>query len=272
MYSETFPTHFTHAKDGYSNWIQNITEVLNARSLYKEIHLNCYWYPPWKTGALRQSRLLLLAPEFSKRFWRADSNEARLTDGLITENCFFATPGLTGARLLLLFPGLDAGRLQGKPSFSCSAIYCTSPTSTTSEIRRVVRGAASPTADDATVSALNQRSRVSFTAFLRDTIFSRHDFKSAITGPASTSIAPQGSNFELFLTESAAVTAVFSMLIPVSEKKFLCVNRVRRTKSCTHATAPLTCSWSIATPSSNTVNTGCNSEGPFTTNAVNWKT
>ena len=92
-------------------------------------------------------------------------------------------------------------------------------------MRTVVRGAVSTTADEATVSVLNQRSRVSLTAFRRDNIFSQHDFKPAITGPAFTPIAPQGSNSELFRTVSAAVTAVFSMLIPVSEKKFLCVNR-----------------------------------------------
>ena len=69
---------------------------------------------------------------------------------------FFATPGLTGARLFLLFPGLDADRFQQRrPSLSCSATYCTSPTSTTSEMRTVVRSAVSPTADDAKVSALN---------------------------------------------------------------------------------------------------------------------
>ena len=95
----------------------------------------------------------------------------------------------------------------------------------TSEVRTVVWGAVSPTADDAMVSALNQRSRVSLTAFRRDTIFSQHDFNSAITGTASTPIAPQGSNFELFRIASAAVTAVFNMLTPVSKKKFLCVNR-----------------------------------------------
>ena len=139
---------------------------------------------------------------------------------------FFVTPALNGARLFLLFPVLDADRLQeGRPSFSCSSTYCTSPTSTTSEMRTVVRGAVSPTANQATVPALNRRSRVSFTAFHRDRIFSRHDFKSATKGPASTPIAPQGSNLELFRTASAAVTAVFSMLIPVSEKNFLCENR-----------------------------------------------
>ena len=75
-------------------------------------------------------------------------------------------------------------------------------------MRTVVRGAVSPTADEATVPALNQRSRASFTAFRRDTIFSRHDFKSTTTGPVSTAMAPQGSNFELFRTASEAVTAV----------------------------------------------------------------
>ena len=194
------------------------------RELYTNIQLKCYWYPSWKTGALRRSCPLLLAPDFSKLFWKADSNEGRLAVGLETENCFFRTPGLTGARLFLLFPGLDVDRLQqGRPSFSCSATYCTSPTSTTSEMRTVVRGALSPTAHEATVSVLNQRSRASFTAFLCDMTFSRQDFKSAITGPASTSIAPRGSNLPLFRTAYAAVTAVFSMLIPVAEKKLLSV-------------------------------------------------
>ena len=242
------------------------------REVYTNIQLNCYWYLPWNTGALRRSRPLLLAPDFSKLLWRADSNEGRLPDGLATKNFFFETPGVIDVCLFLPFPGLDGDWLQQwKQSFSCSAIYCTSPTSTTSEMQTVVRGALSPTADEATVSELNQRSRVSFTAFLFDMTFSRQDFKSAITGPARTPIAPQGSNRALFRTASAAVTAVFSMLIPVSEKKLLCVNRGWRTKSCTHATAPFTLSWSIATPSSDTVKTGCNSEGPLTTNAVNWK-
>ena len=149
-----------------------------------------------------------------------------MKDGLETENCFFTTPGLTGARLFLLFPGLDVDQLQqGRPSFSCSATYRTSPKSTTSEMRTVVRGALSPTADEPTVSALNQRSRVSFTAFLCYMIFSRQDFKPAIMRPTFTSIAPQGSNQALFRTASAAVTAVFSMLLPVSEIKALCVNK-----------------------------------------------
>ena len=186
--------------------------------VYTNIQLDCYWYPRWNTGALRPSRPLLLAPDFSKLFWRADSSEGRLTDGLETENCFFETPRLADDCLFLPFLGLD--RLQqGSPCFSCSATYCTSPTSTTSEMRTVVRGALSPTVDEATVSALNHCSRVSVTAFLWDKIFSRQDFQSMVTGPASTSIAPQGSNLALFRTASAAVTAVFSMLIPVSEKK-----------------------------------------------------
>ena len=59
------------------------------REVYAYIQLNCYWYPPRKTGALWRSRLLLLAPDFSKRLRRADSNEGWLAAGLSTENCFF---------------------------------------------------------------------------------------------------------------------------------------------------------------------------------------
>ena len=105
------------------------------REVYTIIQLNWYWYPPWKTGAVRQSRLLRLAPDFSKLLSEEESNEGRLAGGLATENCFFfVTPGLTGAR-------------------SCSESNCTSPTSTISEMRTVVRVAVSPTADEATVSA-----------------------------------------------------------------------------------------------------------------------
>ena len=213
---------FLCTKDGYSIWIQTATKC-QMREVYTYIQLNGYWYPPRKTGALRRSRPLLPAPNFSNLFSRAASNEGRLADGLSKENCFFfATSGLTGTHLFLLFPGLDADRLQqGRPSLSCFSTCCTSFTSTTSEMRTVVRGAASPQADDATVSALNKRSRKPLTAFLRDTFFSRYDFRSAITGPVSTPIASQGSNLELFRTASAAVIAVFSMLTPVAEKKFL---------------------------------------------------
>ena len=120
----------------------------------------------WGIGAIATTSS---RPDFSKLFSRAVSKEGRLADGLETENCFFVTPGLTGAHFFLLFPGLDANRLQQRrPSFSISATYCTSPTSTASEMRTVFRGAPSPTANEATVSTLNQRSRVSFFAFLCD--------------------------------------------------------------------------------------------------------
>ena len=64
-------------------------------------------------------------------------------------------------------------------------------------MRTAVRGAASTTADDATVSPPNQRSRVFLTAFHRDAFFARNDFRTANTGPASTPIAPLGSDLEL---------------------------------------------------------------------------
>ena len=46
----------------------------------------------------------------------------------------------------------------------------------------------------------------------------------------------------------------------------------RMTHKVLHASyCPFTFSWSIATPSSDTVNTWCTSDGPFTISAVNWK-
>ena len=85
---------------------------------------------------------------------------------------FFVATGFTGTLLCLLFPGLDKDRLQQvRPSLIYYSIYWTSPTSTTSEMRTVMRGVASPTADGATVSAPNHRFCVSMTAFLRSTIF-----------------------------------------------------------------------------------------------------
>ena len=53
------------------------------------IQLNCYGYPPRKTGALRRSRSLFIAPDFLKLFSGAASNEGRLEDGLSKEKCFF---------------------------------------------------------------------------------------------------------------------------------------------------------------------------------------
>ena len=158
------------------------------------------------------------------------------------------------------------------PSLWYSSTNWKSPTSTTSELRTVVWGAASPTVDDATVPAPNQRCRVSLNVFLRSTTILQHALRSAITGPASIPKALEGSNSELCPTASAVVTAVFSMLIPVSEKKFLWVSRGWRSKSWTYVTAPLTFWWLIATPSRDTVKMGCNFNGPLSTRAVNWNT
>ena len=116
------------------------------------------------------------------------------------------------------------------PVLSCSSKYWTSP-STTSEIRTVVRGAASPTTENGTLSAPNHRYRVFLTVFLRHKTFSRQDFRSSNTWPASTPIAVEGLNSELCLTASAAAIVAFNMLIPVSEKKFFSVNMGLRTNS-----------------------------------------
>ena len=97
----------------------------------------------------------------------------------------------------------------------------TSPTSTTSEIQTVARCAASPNVDGATLSAPKLRSCLSLTVFLRSKNFSQQDFRSSITGSASNPVVIQGSKSEMCRTAAPAATAVFSMLIPVSEKKLL---------------------------------------------------
>ena len=131
-------------------------------------------------------------PTISSRTWffkivlKSSFKSRTASRRTLNRKLYFAATVLTSARLFLFFPGLDTDWLQQKrPSLSCSSTYWKSPTSTTSERQTVVRGAASPTADDATVSAPNPRSRVTLTAFLRDTNFSRHDLRSAITGGAS---------------------------------------------------------------------------------------
>ena len=60
----------------------------NARSLYK-FPIKLLFISPWKTWAMRRSRLLLFSPDFSKLFPTAVSNEGRPADGLSTQNCFF---------------------------------------------------------------------------------------------------------------------------------------------------------------------------------------
>ena len=75
-------------KDGWSLWIQTITKFSIARSLYIYT-INFLLISPWKTGAWRRSRPLLLALDFSELLSKATSNEGRLPDWLPTENSFF---------------------------------------------------------------------------------------------------------------------------------------------------------------------------------------
>ena len=232
-------------KDSYSNWVHTIPKF-QMREIYTCLQLGCYLYPTWKTRALRPSRPFLLAPDFSKLFSWTDSNEGQLPDGPSTENSFFfAATGLTGTRLSLPFPRLETDQLQrGRLSLSCSWTYWTSPSSN-------IRDADSR-AERSLTNSWWFNSFCTKTSFpcLFDCLSSQHDFLpirlkisyhgSNSTHLFSTAIARQGSNSELCQTTSAAATAVFNMLIPVSEKKFLCVNRGWRKKSCTDATAPFT--------------------------------
>ena len=135
------------------------------------------------------------------------------------ENCFFALNRTHWRSPLLVFQGLTQVDCKKRDRNHDVPRYI-------KHLRRQQNvadsaGAASPTAGDAKVSAPNQRSRVTLTAFLRRTTFSRHDLGLAITEPASTPIGLQGSNLELCQIESTPATAVFKIPIPVSEKKYL---------------------------------------------------
>ena len=199
--------------------MQTITKMLNVRSLYKYT-VKLLLISPLEYWGITAIATTSPRPRLLKTFlksrleWRTASRRAG------NRKLFFLRhQDLLAFASSCLSRDLNDYNNGDQASHALPRTACP-PTSTTSEMRTVVRGALSPTANEATVSALNHRSRVSFTAFLWDKIFSRQDFKSSITGPASTPIAPQGSNLSLFRTASAAVTAVFSMLIPVSEKNF----------------------------------------------------
>ena len=88
--------------------------------------------------------------------------------------------------------------------------------------------------------------------------------------PIPFKLGDHGSSFHTISFTTDKFGAV--LLIPVSEEKFLRVNRGWRTKTWTHAIAPFIFSWSIATLSRDTVKMKCDSDGPLTTSAVNWNT
>ena len=70
----------------------------------------------------------------------------------------------------------------------------------------------------------------------------------------------------------AEAIAVFNIVIPESEKKFLWMKRGLPTPSCTQAISPSTPCWSIATWLRDTVSLESNSDGSLTTSVVDWKT
>ena len=181
--------------------------------------------PAAKLGHCANHSHFFFVPGVSKLFSRANSEEKRVADGLKRENYFFGTSQLTGTRFFPASLGLDTDGLQQRwPSLWCPSKNWTSPTSTTWEIRTVVRGPVSTIADAAALSAPNQRSRTSLRVFLHRKTFFWQDCRSAKTAPVSSPKALQGSNSELCWKVFSAASAVFSMLIPVSERKFLCVN------------------------------------------------
>ena len=247
MSSTVFPLC---TKDGYCISVQTRTKQ-QMREVYTIIQLNRYFYLSWNTGALRQSRPLLLAPDFTKLFSRGASNEGRQADGLWTENCFFCQNRTHWHSPLFTFSGTWSTATR---ETEFSMFFNILHTSHLNNIRDVNSRAWRSFTNSWWCNSfcIKHCSRVPLTALLSSTTFSRHDVRSSSTGLASTPIAPQSSNSELCRTASAAATAVFNMLIPVSEKKLLCVNRGWRKKSCKLVSAPFFFAWSLANPSRDT--------------------
>ena len=160
------------------------------RQVFTHIQLNGYWYPSRKTGALRQLRPLLLAPHFSYILWRAASKEGALADGHSTENCFFFNNRTHWHSPLPTLPGTwhrSIATRETKLIKLPNILHISHPNDNRYADSRARR---SPIiCCDATVSATNHHSRLSFTTFLRDTTFSRLNLRSVSTGRASTPIA-----------------------------------------------------------------------------------
>ena len=78
------------------------------REVYTYIQLDCYWYPLGKLGQYGNQDCSFSHPTPQN----SSEEQTQMRDGQQTDfqqkTVFFATPGLNGARLFLLFPGLDA--------------------------------------------------------------------------------------------------------------------------------------------------------------------
>ena len=151
---------------------------------------------PWKNGALRQSRPLILAPEFSKLFSRAASNNGILADELSKEKCSFL-PQQDSLALASSYFFLDSTQMDcNKGDQIFDDLQYIEHLLTQKHQKRRQSCWAPPYEQLMMQQFLHQtiahRSCVSLTVFLRSTTFSRHDQRSAITGPTSTPIALYG--------------------------------------------------------------------------------
>ena len=136
-------------------------------------------------------------------------------------------------------------------------------------MRTVVWVAVSPTAYDATVSAPNQGSRVSLTAFLRDTKFLSArlqicNYGASLYTNCSPTVKLRTVPNSICCSNGIVQHADPSLeeKIPLREQRM--THKILRTCHC-----PLHLLMTDCNPLRDTVKTGCNSEGPFTSNAVN---
>ena len=208
---------------------------------------------------------LLISPGFLRAAWIG----GRLVNGLAIENCFLDVRGPARARLFLPFQGFDTNRLQeGRSNLWCSLVNWTSPASTTSEFQTVVRGAASSTTEDATMSASNQRSRISLIFFPPQQNFLATGFQSSTYGACLHSKSFLMVKFGNVLnsncgSNSSDQHADSRLKKHISLPKWG-ITHIRLLFSSPHDL--------LKTPMRDTVKLGCDSKRPRTTSFVNWKT
>ena len=263
---------FQCTRDGYSNWVQTITKF-QMREVYTYIYtINLLLISRCNTGALRQSRPLLLAPDFSKLFSRRVSNEGRLADGLSTENCFFCNNTTHWHSPLFTLPGTWHGSTATRET-KLIMLLIILHISYLNDIRDRDSRAGCSLTNSWWCNSFRTKPTL---PCIFDHLPSWYNFLSArlqickygaiIYTNRSPKVKLRTVPNSICGSDSSVQHADPSLGVKVSLREQRMMQKILHTCNC-----PFTFSRLIATPLRDTVKMGCNSEGRFTTNAVNWK-
>ena len=166
-----------------------------------------------------------------------------------------------GSPLLFCQDLTETDYKNGEQIFSISSKYWTFPTSTTSEIQRVVRVEASLTTGDATLHQTGAPAYPWLSSCAAELSRNRPSGH-RLGGLPHTNGTPR-VNFITQLNSICGSNSIVQHTDPRLRKKNFYVNWGWRTKFWTRTIALFTSLSSIATPLGDTVKLGCNSEGPL---------